>query len=38
MFHSTLFHQNVDEMAQERNSCLYQLTYGKIGDIIHCFT
>lgn len=32
------FHYNVDEMLQERNSCLYQLAYNKIGFITRHFT
>ena len=31
LFHSRLFHYNVDDMPWELNSCLYQLAYGKSG-------
>ena len=32
------FHYGVDEMPKELNSCWYQLTFGKVSSILHCFT
>lgn len=38
LVHSTLYCYNIDEISQELNPCLYQLSDGNIGFVINCFT